>query len=706
MVDDSTPLMGAVTALAISQVAGHDRIWARSSGSIGFSDNGGSSWRVLAIPPSVNGWGTGGRSRGDDFAIAALGATAAVLFVADPSTTPELMAQQECNPKIPGQNHKTTILYFRDDTNDWAVSVWSACDGTGLGGRRMIKSVVPTSPFKSTPLKVNARIFVEVGQDIGEVTKVADDRTWTISGLSKSGTHSDFWDVAVAPGGQLSLANDGGVFNYSTSSRSWAFNSVGLHTHHIHTLTELATSAEPRLLYSTSDNDSWERNNAPFKQPITGWRVEGNCGDTNNSEGDVAVSVTAVEWRHGACGNETNFTSSRKSVAVMCTPAPNKDDGNKLECSGAASALPPVFTVIQTPSTELPDPELDAVALVTLPLQIIHGNAIVDAPGPLGAGRGLAIIRNQNWLKAVDTTKDVSNWTLVDGAHPLPPGAHSVLVSGGHAQPTFFVVATADNREQLWRDDVTGWTRLDPGADILTSDALYGSVFVNPFDPKHMFVLATDGVRVSTDGATFARDDVLTKLVTASQKYAFSASIDANGSGVVLASRAARSASVSSIAFSRSSPHQVLVGSALTGAYWASDDRRVWRDVGHDLPLGGAQVSAVGLDDFGGYVATEGRGVFAVTALPIARLATYFENSADPRSGVVATLMRSDGKPAAGAVVQVWLLSAAGEAETSRTTDDNGRVTLPAGSVAAGTSVYLSVASAGVIGGCEAAFRY
>jgi len=48
----------------------------------------------------------------------------------------------------------------------------------------------------------------------------------------------------------------------------------------------------------------------------------------------------------------------------------------------------------------------------------------------------------------------------------------------------------------------------------------YGPVFVNPYDPNRIVILATDGVKASSDsGATFLPDAVLTALTTASGTY-------------------------------------------------------------------------------------------------------------------------------------------------------------------------------------------
>lgn len=151
------------------------------------------------------------------------------------------------------------------------------------------------------------------------------------------------------------------------------------------------------------------------------------------------------------------------------------------------------------------------------------------------------------------------------------------------------------------------------------------------------------------------------------------------------------------IAFRPSHPHQVMVAAPQGGAFYADDDRRIWRSISDDLPLNGAWVTGVALDDQSGYVGTEGRGLFLIRNVAAARLGTWIERpSAQTAPRILGTARAADGTPVNGGTVDVVVLPLGGgdESFATVTTDAAGQIGAPASlPLPQGATIYLSLRS-------------
>jgi hypothetical protein len=142
----------------------------------------------------------------------------------------------------------------------------------------------------------------------------------------------------------------------------------------------------------------------------------------------------------------------------------------------------------------------------------------------------------------------------------------------------------------------------------------YGPVFVNPYNPDHIFVLTSSGVRVSTNGgASFQPDTELTNLITNNGEFPLIGAFPGGaGSAVRIASRAVAFGTLADMAFCRNNLNLVVAGSPFTGVFFRSETGK-WRDLTGQLPKPFSPVSSVQIDCDSIYVATEGGGVTRIT---------------------------------------------------------------------------------------------
>ena len=689
--------VGSIRAFTTSRVnATTFRIWARAAGAVLFSDDLGSSWTTMPIPiMTADGWDTNqsltqpGDPR-DYYSIAAFGDVAFFPFLRGERTTQSNVTTDECFPQSPGSNHKNTLLYARSAERDFKVQILPSCDGTGLGGRRFARSVLVSPQTRTARLGHEVRVFFDNAQDLFEATRQGADGLLSWSQISVSGVHSDHWDLAVDGAGNLALASDGGVQARPAGQSGWVARNAGLHTQHINTFTilEHVGREAPNLLVATADNGSWERSAADFSGPNTGWSVSFGGQDINWTMGDQRNYAFAVSLRNAATSLGTNF-STRFTVVPDCMP---EIENGVLVCGGKAPVGPLDFNLIQTLDGETPYLTGDAYLLVQLPLQVIQqvpGRQPINFPaaGVLGTGVGKVLLRNRFYTGGADTTRAWTDWNVVDPGRPPPAGVSQVFASGGHENTRYWGLDFAQG--VLYRNTPNmGWTSVDVHQEKVLA------AYLNPYDPQHLFAMTPNQVYVTVDGGTmFTPDDALKELITSSLTYPLTApDSDGNhglqnggsgpqGTGAVMSSRANAFATISQIAFRPSHPHQVLVAAPQGGAFYAEDDRRIWRSISDDLPLNGAWPTGVALDGKYGYVGTEGRGLFLIRSVAAARLGTWIERpSAQTAPLILGTARAADGNPVAGGTVDIVALPPGGgdESFATVTTDAAGQISAPA----------------------------
>lgn len=698
--------VAAVKAFSMSATAQNETLlWARADGASGgwavlSSIDDGKTWSAAAIPAKVDGYGVGLSSRGDDFTIAAYDQTA-VLGMRPRDDTSDSSVWKA------GDNFNTVLYYFRR-SNSWSAQKLVSGDGTGLGGRKAVRSFIRDLGGDKGPTGIgsNVRIFYIGGQDLLEAIGPeprSGQLTWKTLAITRCAgcqatgdIHSDLWDVHVEPtSNTVRVASDGGVHKLDGSK--WVTHNDGLHTHSVHTLSVLDTATNPRIAYVVTDNSEWWRDEKPYTPPFDSWQTYSATGDGSWTVGDVANSATAVIVRHANLSLVTEFGKGMPAGAgvgaggrfvALCQP----QGANPGPCFDFAPYGPQTFRVIQTLGGQTPEPLLDVVMIVQPPLLVLkNGVTTAITSGPLARVRnslgGPILIRNRKFLANPDVnTSQWAGWKLV--ADDVPLGTMSVWVSNGHLNPWFYVVAVQNGTMMVFRraPGQSGWTQLNGiGANVLNTGAVFGPIYVDPFDPNHVFVLAADGVRVSppnqtVDGNTaFQLDTPLTQLVTRSGMYPLGLAFrGCNGNGVVACSQAGAfpKSVVGEIGFHAFNPHEVAVVSPVAGVFYAVDDKREWLAYGAHLPSPFTMPSAVGMDRSNVVVGFEGRGVWRFVFSGAAEYACYYERLAQG-GDQVAKLHRSSGAVVPGVPVDTVTVRDGVETALRVTTDGSGTITVP-----------------------------
>jgi hypothetical protein len=673
---------GAPTALAVAGVT----VWARTaSGLLYSSTDGGASWtRVATATPFPS-----ASLRSSPFSLAATGQT--VYMAAD---------------NLPGVG----LFAYDAGKGTWLAGP-VVDDATAIhlpnGGERL-PSPVGDGRVSVGQLVVRAKDWGRPGFSV--VLFSAAENLWRVSGsdTAPDGTtrwhatmlaacattrlcttapptgagprvHDDFWDMlADSPQtGIIWLATDGGVYQHQGDS--WLPIANGMHTHHVNSL-DIALSSPVRIGYAASDNDAWYYTNGPA------WAVVGCCGDGNWSDGDAANAKWMLFAR--TAESRTSGDPCGKPGATM-----QAIDGASPTRWGIVLASNPGgqerLTFIQTPADETAT-DLDAVVLVNRPLTDNCGKPVGGPLTSVATGGGQALIRNKTWSQSPDLALGYTGWIVE--ATELPAGSLLFWVAGGHANPAYFVLANEKDPsgnpiESLYRRKADGtWgTPIFRGVAPWNPSLIhewYGPVFPNPYDANAITLMTATDVLTTTDGASFARDNVLSQLVTGSGQYALRTDFGADPSydGKLQFIRATRSLSlgtISQIAYDQANPRKRAVAASSVGVFY-DNGSGVWRDITPLLPHPLSPVTAVRVAGDAVYVAFAGRSVVRVDDAGDARLAAYYDIDPSAPNGVVAKLRRSDGKSMAAATVTLTFVDAQrGRVVSSQKVGASGEVVLP-----------------------------
>ena len=731
--------VGLVTAFAVARIDQRTaHVWAlarRLSTSryvLLHSRTDGAQWdRVVDIPSFDAATGIGipqgsgmPAPRGDEFSLAAFQSTALLVFA-----------------PLPARDNHAELLYFSlPDNHFFLQELDNANDGTGLGGRRLLRAFPLHPPFA---VGNGTRIFLDAAQDLLEGTGI--DLTGRISWkkVADAGdpVHSDYWDVLPNGDEGFWLATDGGVYRESDGLHSY---NDGLATHHIHALTVLddvsSVSSERRegagtkLVYATSDDDAW------FKSGPQPWKTYANNGDVNWVSGDRGNPALAMIVRHATYSNLTDFGNGappgsrhvgggNTHIAMVCNKALDKD-GNEI-CDGYG-ILPSEWQLVQSRRNETAPPLLDVVRLARLPLEIKDGDAVVNlSDGTLFTSLGAAssnpvLIRNRAYAANPDINESkYEGWELEESS--LPVGVTRLWVVGGHGYyPAIYYVCVCDppagspvhifmqsQRHAAWSEVIPVVTEsgvakqlkpLPPGGQPVN-----GPLFVDQYNGR--LALATDrGIAFYNPNGGWLLDKALTALLTDSgrdpRENGFSGGA---GRDVIIATRALPMMFVSDVAFGVGNM-QIAVASPYTGVFYRHDGEQPWlrAELGPlNTPV--STISFVGFNAVDLYIGSEGRGLRSTTNLDVARRAVYFEF--DAARGIVGKaaplgvrLLYSQG-PIAGSPVEVLVFRKDGSGTNATiTTLTDGQV--PLGSLLqAGDRVFLEFKGQGKYAPAATAFR-
>jgi hypothetical protein len=694
--------VASVKAFAVSGMERHEHeplLWARAERSDGrtvilSSERDGTGWQTSLVPPNVDGYEIGLSYRGDDYTIAAFGETAVLGFRPKDASDPA---------RWPPNSNFNTLLYFQRDRSAFrAQALLGTGDGTGCGGRKRLRSFVHNF-LSPTSIGSAVDVFYLAGNDAFVATsldgtgnlvfrKIACSACAGCNGVPES-IHNDFWDVHMTAAARtVRISTDGGVFRQVPDG--WRTQNDGLHTQHAHTCTALAGAHGARLAYVTTDNSEWVRPDRSLSPPFEigkgNWTTYNRTGDGKFTAGDVANPAAAVISR---AGGPTFFTSFGQPMPAGAKVVDGQGFAPLcLAVGGGCSELGfggQRYKVIQTLPFEAVEPLLDVVALVDAPLTAMRDGRVQPVTGAIGhatsATGGPLLIRNRKWLAGPDVnTTQYAGWEMV--ANDLPVGAVVVSVSGGHAKPVYYVVATNEGMTTAWRhaDGVAGWTRLDAiGAPIVSPTYHAGPLFANPFDPDHVMILTTDGVRVAKGlgaiGAAtpFALDPVLSALVTRSGVFPFPSIAPGRCEGAVHCSMAFDRNVVGDVAFRRGLQPGVVVVAPLAGVYYGTGDG-TWRTLDGWLPRPFTMPSSAAILGDDVFVSFEGRGLWHISRPQDAPLGCWFARR--PQTPREVMLVDGQRQPIANAPVVATVVQDGVATPSTIKADGSGTLLAPGAS--------------------------
>lgn len=739
---------GPITGVAQTTTNSRTLILARTVNQLLWSFDGGVTVNAVGPPAQANDGAGNPRqmvpasSPGLGFGFAAYGGRAAFIVSVDPAY-----------PRL-------ASLEFDVDANTWRVDSVGAGDGTGLGGRLLIKAQ-PSAGFAASTgqpfaLLMGGAQTVHLGTTNGDprVPSSARGITWRDVAethwnptppdhylmQTQSDVHTDIWDVHLSehPEGdpELMIAGDGGIFGsalghiLSTStgkSPQYLALNDGLGTHHVHVARLIDPSYAHRsgILTSTSDNDCWWLASRAYAGQKPLWQTGSNLGDGNAVVADPRVTDAVLLWRQA---DTTNIVRS------MLAPTPPLDGLAGIYPSAHFSNEHQFSTVPRTMGSE--KDQLDLVALARF--GVTAADTIATACDPnappltnVGSGWRTVVVRTTDFAanRSISLPNPASaGWTLLAEA---PSGSQRVWASGNRRAPTLFfyaetVAATATGTQVL----TAFYRRLGgqnfyaqlPGIGATAFPGplcgMNGPLFVSPYDPNDVYAIATDGIWQLV-GNGFALNAQLTALVTRSGTYPMLAGYVADvlnnsgdGKGLnLLSTRARKLTTLVDVAYDAADPYRVAIASAFGSVYFVDRREGIWRDLTPLLPTPAAEIGSVSIAHDGVFIGYEGRSMWQVVWPELAPEATIFQPPpARSRFSLGVSLGRletASGKPVPGASVTVTIpatASAASNLSVVHTTAD-GSVPLPGGVTLAslsGRAVWLDAQPGG---GLAPAFR-
>jgi len=709
-----------VTAIVPSQ----HKIWARTAeGILLVSTDDGLTWRLTAPgPASVN-----FPKRGDDHSLAAFDDAAFMVACCVPNAS----------------SSASGLLIYQAATDSWNIQGVNeendgpTLDGTGCGGRRFVRSFI--SDLHGS---FDLALFFGNAQGVFRLTPTGKSWTWQtfnaalVAGAGcgenqpmdsrfKGPIHNDLWDTLYDPTGGIPvlwLSGDGGVFENRLNGWSWQVD--GFHTLHAQGLNVMYQKDATRLAFATPDNDGWFFNGST-------WQASGCCGDGNWSDADTGNPTYVLLARTPFQCPPSNPTCPNAKLQAIDLSGTSQGPPLTLsrDCSSGALFLQFIQTLKNEPNTPL-----DAVMLVRAPVRDCNGNPVT---GPWGNSQGPVLLRNTQWTTSPDVTKGsgYQNWRVE--ATGLPTGTQAFWVSNGHTRPVYYVSSRERSGLVLYKyiflDKAGAWAWQPIFTGLLDTNPIqpcgapyewYGPVFVNPYDPNRIVILATDGVRASSDGgATFVQDPVLTALITASGTYPMTrdycprVDLDGGTHSLPIATRALTFATLGHVAFLRENPKVRVASSPFTGVFMDQGDG-LWHSLAPYLPQP-AHVAAAAIDNKDPvFVAFEGRSVVRIDDPYDAPLASYFQVFTGPNRPPVpqlggqlvalAKLLGADSVALTNQGVSVEITGPDGTLRYSASspTDSSGRVLIGVLAAHTGDMVRLQFAGTNAAAGSEVRFIY
>lgn len=344
------------------------------------------------------------------------------------------------------------------------------------------------------------------------------------TGVSAPFNNNSELDQFIA--GTLWTANDGGV-NWTEdggrNAQSWNWP-LGLETLDPVNIAGLfGLGNKPALYFGSGDNnDFFSRDGGQT------WQDPGSgCGDCDAWFADVAQANRVIQFLPR---RQPDANSPKGDIGVVRST----DSSKYPDARNGPKIFPPSTRTISTN----PTPHLIAYAssgLVLRGYRPVIKTLATEAPLPDGD----YVFIDQALATGISTllrTTSISKITqLSDWADPpkavaigpaLPMNVDIVQVSGGHFAPVYYV---GDANGNVFKLDAgkTSWNKIVPN-NVAVGTAVNSALrwFVDPYDPNGIYVLDSQGMKISADGGkNWFFDAGMTNVVTAGGKLTISASL-------------------------------------------------------------------------------------------------------------------------------------------------------------------------------------
>ncbi|MGW4047316.1 WD40/YVTN/BNR-like repeat-containing protein [Streptomyces sp. NPDC004721] len=600
------PTAAGVGALAVSQT----KLWACSHGSLFVSTDNGATWTALLTNnTALNSLDSRSLAAFDNFvyfesSVSGLGGCGSGNIIGVYDVANNILTTQPVT-----------------------ASGRQTCDGTGLGGRRFVRSFILDNPALPATIGPAGRLqlFFGAGQEVyqalgsdpaGNITNwnlvvatIESAATTSIGANPPVRIHADIWDFLIDTSGggtKAWVAGDGGVYENVLSnpfvfpeSDGWIRRFGGMHTHQAHMITVIPTNPvnRSRLAYPTGDNEGWYRNTSMLDTPTPGWEVtfrDGNLGDASWTMADASSPHFSLITRNQAAAAFINHraTPDIRFISFLNFWMKKDAKGNPkvLQNGHFYPDGPTAFQFIQSPKGAGRFPSLDAVMMCDLPL--IKYDAATDTNIPLLPNTPLAantngqpvLLRNKSFDSSPDINADgAAGWVIEIPS--FPPGTEGFYVTGSRTGPVYYSFTSTT----LSRRDGNNWTTI---ASNVSASPAFGPAFVNPYDSKTVYVITPNSIEVSVDGgSTFTPEQQLTALVAGRQGFATS--------------------TLAQISFSYDNPDEIVAG-AQSGVFYRNASGH-WVDLTSLLPAPLSLITGVGIDCEALYVSFDSRSVVRIT---------------------------------------------------------------------------------------------
>ena len=322
-------------------------------------------------------------------------------------------------------------------------------------------------------------------------------------------------------GGEIAMANDGGVYASTDCGKTWNAAKDGPDTIIVVNLAGLTDAyVSPALYFGTGDNDDFYS----LDGGGTWADAIGTCSDCDRWYFDAADPEIVYElgypgrkgpflrvYRSPSGGFPDAGRTGNARLAFLPYPQPTFfDDFDTAQSrpvvvplAGEAPLADGAFVIIerQTDGTR----------------RIVKANAATNLPDM------------KHWTSAQISqywSTHGNAWTPILTLPAAATNARVLQVAGGQRHPTFFV----SDGTRLWKSNpaIAGWKT--PWQQVVPSPATTDSagatmvrrVFVNPYDPNDITIIDLDAVKHSSNGGTtWGVDTTLDKLITRNGTIAY-----------------------------------------------------------------------------------------------------------------------------------------------------------------------------------------